>query len=366
MFFRALCVVGLSAHAVSAGGVDRSGQPIGLIFEKGNYVELGFGSIKPSVSGIDARGGRTGSIAKRHLLPSIGIKYDFSDRLSGALLYENAFGADVAYPSALSGGSVVLGGTRAELTSNSVTGILRFKLNDRFSVHGGLRASQADGLVTLSGGGYGALNGYSARFDKTWGTGYLIGGAYEIPDIALRVAVTYFSEVSHKLDTRENIRPGVVGKTDVRTPQAVNLDFQTGIAKDTLLMASVRWAEWSAFKIAPPGFKGAVGPNGSLTTFGDSISYSLGVGRKFNENWSGSVSVSYEPKRADNGTPLSPTNGARGIALGAVYAKDNMKVSMGLRYLKLGDADARVMGNRTASMSNNDAIAFGVKVGFAF
>jgi len=42
--------------------------------------------------------------------------------------------------------------------------------------------------------------------------------------------------------------------TEIKTPQSVNLEFQTGIAKVTLLFGSVRWVDWTAFNIFPADF----------------------------------------------------------------------------------------------------------------
>ena len=290
-----------------AGGVDRSGQSIGIIFEKGNYAELSFGIIKPSVSGTDVASFPTQSVAGNHSLPGIAFKYDLSDRLSASLIYGQDYGADVYYPTAAAGGSVMLGGTSAVLDSDVVTGILRYKFNDSFSVHGGIRASKASGEVTLAGAAYGPVNGYNVTFDEAWGTGYLIGGAYEKPDIALRVALTYFSKVGHDLDTAETFATALPGipagvplpsVTTVDTPQAVNLDFQSGVAANTLAFGSIRWVDWSNFMIDPAWFTPATG--GGLVALEDTTTYTLGVGRKFNDNWSGSIFASYEPK----GDPL--------------------------------------------------------------
>ena len=90
------------------------------------------------------------------------------------------------------------------------------------------------------------------------------------------------------------------------------------------------------------------------------------MGRKFNDNWSGSVFVTYEPKGDPNVSPLAPTNGYKGIGLAAVYTRDNMKVTMGARYLDLGDANASPGGVPLAAMTDNHAVAVGVKVGFTF
>ena len=371
--FTAICgVLMATAGIAEAGGIDRSGQNIGIIFEQGNYAELSYGQINPSVSGTDVAGFPTGSVADKHTLPGIAVKYDFTEKLSGAVIYDNAYGADILYPGVAEGGSPVLGGTLAKVDSEGVTGILRYRFNENFSVHGGIRASKASGEVALSGAAYSVLSGYNVQFDETWSTGYLAGVAYEKPEIALRVALTYFSKVSHDMDTTE-VLPAALGGatvtsvTTVDTPQAVNLDVQSGIAENTLLFGSVRWVDWSNFLIDPQTLVALTGSG--LVSLEDTTTYTLGIGRKFNENWSGSVFVTYEPGGSDNlVSPLAPTDGYKGIGVAAVYTRDNMKITMGARYLDLGDAQPETGTPDTAraSMSGNDAVALGVKVGFSF
>ncbi|WP_151717445.1 OmpP1/FadL family transporter [Gemmobacter serpentinus] len=389
--FTALCGVlaGLVAGSANAGGIDRSGQSIGILFEKGNYVELSFGQINPSVSGNDLAiygGSPTGSVAGKHNLPSLAVKYDFNDKLSGALIYDQAYGADISYPTGL-GSSFMLGGTEAKVNSQGLTALLRYKFSEQFSVHGGLRASKASGRVALQGRAYGpafdpadpatyqSVNGYQVDLAPDWGTGYVIGAAFEKPEIALRVALTYFSKVSHKFDSVETLPGGAAAVagvatvnaiTETDTPQAVNIDFQTGVAKDTLVFGTIRWVDWSEFEVAPGTF---YGPRlGSLAELEDSTTYTLGVGRKFTDNWSGSVFVTYEPGGDKLVSPLAPTNGYRGIGFAAVYTQDNMKVTFGARYLDLGNANPETgtPDVARAEMADNHAVAVGVKVGFSF
>ena len=372
--------VGATGSAM-AGGVDRSGQPLSILFEKGNYVELSYGQINPRVTGTDnalpgyAGGVATGNVAGRHSLPGLSLKYDFTEQLSAAIVYDQAYGADIYYanPLAGEGGTPLIGGTRAILNSDGLTALLRYKFNDALSVHGGLRASRADAQVTLSGNAYRApdgsngLNGYNVDFGRTWGTGYVLGAAFEKPEIGMRVALTYFSKVSHDMDTQETIGGVPVAApsvTTIDTPQAVNLDLQSGVAKDTLVFGSIRWVDWSDFKIEPAFFNGATGRG--LVALEDSTTYTLGVGRKFNDNWSGSVFVTYEPGGNPNVSPLAPTNGYKGIGLAAVYTRDNMKITMGARYLDLGNAMASPGGVPVAAMQDNHAVALGLKVGFTF
>jgi long-chain fatty acid transport protein len=377
-FAYAVGALTVSASAVTAGGVDRSGQSIGILFEQGNYVELSYGVINPNVSGKDNTSAATasGSVADEHNLPGVALKYEISDRLSAALIYDQAYGADIEYPnftSAAGTGSAMLGGTHATVDSAGLTALLRYKFDQGFSAHGGLRVSRASGEVGLSGAAYSSLSGYEAKLDSDWGTGYVLGVAYERPEIALRVALTYFSKITHKFNTVETLPTSVAALfgtstvnsvTEVDTPQAVNLDFQTGIAPDTLLFGSVRWVDWSNFKIDTQALVAASGSG--LVDLEDTTTYTLGVGRKFNENWSGSVFVTYEPGGDKLKSPLAPTAGYRGIGLAAVYTQDNMKISMGVRYLDLGDADAQTAGSARVAMRDNHAVAVGVKIGFYF
>lgn len=263
----------------------------------------------------------------------------------------------------------MLGGTMAKTTATALTGILRYKFSDRFSVHGGLRAQRASGDVTLSGLAYGPFNGYNVALGNDGGLGYLVGAAFEIPDIALRVALTYNSEITHELDTIERLGPVQIAPnsiTEVNTPQSVNLDFQTGIAEGTLIFGQIRWADWSEFKIDPAAFTLAAG--GGLVDLEDSITYSVGVGRKFNDTWSGALSVSYEDKGDPLVSPLAPTNGKLGVTLAAVYTQDNIKITTGINYTKLGDAQPETGTPDTAraSMTGNSAVGVGVRIGYSF
>ena len=49
----AASILTLSATGALAGGLDRSGQGIGIIFEEGGFVELSYGNVSPSVTLLD-------------------------------------------------------------------------------------------------------------------------------------------------------------------------------------------------------------------------------------------------------------------------------------------------------------------------
>ena len=87
-----------------------------------------------------------------------------------------------------------------------VTAVLKYRFPTNFSVYGGLRyASRGGGAHPCRTAGPRPAFVYGARTgDRRRGRlGYLAGVAYESPEIALRVALTYNSAIDHDLDTSE-------------------------------------------------------------------------------------------------------------------------------------------------------------------
>ncbi|MDC0656788.1 outer membrane protein transport protein [Leisingera sp. SS27] len=362
----------LASGSAMASGLDRTGQPIGIIFEEGNYAEFSFATTSVDLSGNDRTslnpfGSATGDVGERFNMFGAGYKRDINEQLSFALIFDQPWGVDVNYPTT---GSLLLGGTTAQADSNSITALLRYKFNERFSVHGGLRYQELDGEINLQGGAYTSIGGrYNVKVDKDGAFGWVAGVAYEIPDIALRVALTYSSEIEHDFNLNETFATSATASTTTKTktPQSVNLDFQTGIAQDTLLFGGIRWAEHSVTDLVVPGLSTLAGRSVDLIDLDDSITYTLGVGRAFNDKWSGSVALIYSDSDGDNlVSPLAPTHGYEAIRVGVQYKQDNMTVSAGVRYTQLGDAVASPGGSPVTNFQDNDAVSFGLKVGFHF
>lgn len=377
----------LCACAAEAGGIDRSGQSIGVIFGKGTRAELSFGSVSPTVSGVQVvtfpaalggsvSGSPSGDMTESYFQASAALKHDYGDHLSVALILDQPFGAHVEYGQ---GTGYFAAGASAHLRSEAVTTIARYKFNESFSVHGGIRyqrlaAEAVIPYITLPAGPL-AGTAYTVNGQRDDGWGYLVGVAYERPEIALRVALTYNSTVQHDLDTLETSAIGVGNRstTNIKTPQSVNLEFQTGIAPGTLLFGSVRWVDWSAFEIRPADYDTVTGllAGGSgvaLVSYkDDTISYSLGLGRQFTETWAGSISAGYEPANDNFASNLGPTNGNWSIGLGASYTVNNHEISGGLRYIRIGDAETEVGPFSPAtSFTDNHALGVGMKVAVTF
>ena len=377
-----------------AGGIDRNRLTYDVLFEEGRSIALSLGDVRPSVSGRYAgplfgpfAGSGTGRMSPSFRTASLTFRDDLGDRLSYALILNTPYGADALY------GSGPYATLSARWRSEQAVALLRYKVAPRISVYGGLNyvRSQAsidipDTLVrggiaqaaqagsptagaVLAGSPPGSLR-YGATSDHDGRLGYILGAAYEKPEIALRVGLTYESGVTHRFDSSESIGSpalasvfGALGTTTTRVemPQSVTLDVQSGVAKDTLVFGSLRWSEWSKWEVRPAAYDAVFQSN--ITDFKDNVlTWQLGVGRKINDNFSVFVRGTYEKSEDHVMSRLAPTDGVKSIGLGGAFTRDGVKVTGGLEYARLGDTfDAS-----GTQFRGNHAVGLGLTVGYRF
>lgn len=348
-------ILALTTGSAMAAGIERSNQSLGILFEEGSYAELTFGSFDPDVSGTVGGVLGSGDMSPSYNTFSLGYKTAINDRLDFALILDEPVGADVEYPTNTAPYPFV--GATAEIDSTAITGVLRYKLPSHVSLIGGLRIQQASGEVGIP-----TISNYTMTTDTDTELGYLIGIAWEKPEIAARVSLTYNSEITHDLTANESFSP-VPTTFETTIPQSVNLEFQTGVAADTLLFGSLRWVDWSEFDVTPPAFAAATGGASLASLDSDYITYTVGLGRKFSEQWSGAVILGYEPASGDLQGNLGPTDGFSSIGLAATYKVDNIKLTGGVRYVEIGDATTRAVN---AQFVDNSGVGFGLRMGVSF
>lgn len=426
----AAALLAASSSIATAGGLDRSGQSVLAVFAEDRTAALSFGVVVPSVTGSDAAGndysvGKTyvqgsfsftrkisdafsyafivdhpygadvqygndpttstlgGTAADLNSIAASFIgKYQIGNRFSvfGGVKVER-IDADVAlngtaYAQAISLGAVAgqfsagLPAGAPALTSTQLGTALAAAAAgvtapavaiDTTYMTPGLTSTlgtQVSGAVT----NYFATGGYNFDMGDTTKVGYVLGAAYEIPDIALRLAATYHFETDHSAKTVETLYGQTfTGDVEFVSPQSLNLEFQTGIAPGTLLTAGYRWTEFSAVDIIPTRL------GSDLVNLEDSHRYTVGVARRFSDKFAGSVTLAYEPSNnSDTVSPLGPTDGQFGISLGGQFTDGPLKISGGLNYTKLGDADAGVGGRSVAEFSNSSAVGVGFKLEMTF
>ena len=183
----------------------------------------------------------------------------------------------------------------ADVTIYSTAYLARYSLNENISVFAGLtQFALGDSTVTTIAGHY--------EVDAKTENVTVFGAAYEIPDIALRVEAVFQEETTTSLDASSSLSPllpttSVTGAS-YTIPETMTLNFQSGIAEDTLIFGSVHQQNWDSAQIIIPGNPNGINP---VTFAPDTAvsplvavlnSHSIGVGRKMSENLSLSISYS--------------------------------------------------------------------------
>ena len=268
--------------------------------------------------------------------------------------------------------SQVTGATNASISSQNFTGLLGVKLGEKknIQIYGGPTIQRLEGDVHLRGNAYKTASGYDANITRDTAYGWMAGIAYLKPEIALKAALTYRSEIDHDVNTTENLPAlGAAGvgtnEITITTPKSVNLDFQTGLNPTTLLTAKARWVPWSDFAIKPKIYGSASGLN--LVSYDDDAwTAEVGLGKKLSPQLAISGAVGYDSGAGNPITSLGPVEGNWNVGLGAKYnLTPEWAISGGVKYLMFGDAKAKLPdGSIVGDFQDNDGWVYGVRLSY--
>ncbi|MEM6589005.1 MAG: outer membrane protein transport protein [Pseudomonadota bacterium] len=368
--------LGLTATSAFAGSIQRATDPSQILFERGkNYLQFSVtyadADISGTSSGFSALGGfvtqpagvSSGDIAQSFLSYSVGLKVELTDKLTFALVGNNPVGADVQYAS--NNLPYLFSGSSAEISSTAITGYLKYNITDRWSVYGGVRATSVDGQVNLapdlaaSNPLFAAAN-YTLDVSPDIGWGYVLGAAFTIEEILMKFALTYESKTEHDFADNDGV------PFTVEIPQSVTLHARSAVSEQMLVFGSIRWQEWSEFEVAPQDFLGnALNTSALPIAFGagDYTTYEVGVARRLTQKFSLIGTFTYEP---DSGNPVGNLEGRDGfLAYGIAgrYSTPTYDITAGVRYIDLGPTNTTTINSQFAG---NDAIAFGLQLGYRF
>ncbi|MCL6242408.1 OmpP1/FadL family transporter [Acinetobacter amyesii] len=376
---KAIIISLMPATSAIAGGLDRSGQSISAFLQPGNYAEAGITVLDAEVKSNELN---VDDMAKSYYFPSAAVKVQATDKISLGLIYDQPYGAEAEYDAA----SPVFGngaqGTSVDVKTESLTTLIGYQPNENWNFYAGPVWQTVEANIKLRGAAYGGnakLGTYNIEVEREEAYGWLAGVAYSIPEIALKAAITYRSEIEHNAKSNETtLLPypslsALTSSVDATTPQSVNLDFQTGIAKDTLAFANVRWVHWSQFAVKPTllgNVSSIPAPHvrqNLIDYSDDQWSANVGVGHKFNSKWSGSASVGYDSGAGNPVTTLGPIEGYWNVGLGGQYSPaENYFIQAGVKYFWLGDAKAQTGGTVVGEFKDSTALGYGMKIGYRF
>ncbi|TCB54777.1 outer membrane protein transport protein [Acinetobacter terrestris] len=399
----------ISSHGMAAA-MDQSGQSVLPFLEAGHYFEASISAADPEVSGrtlgtrpdlvsSESDDYSTDNIRQNFQYYSAALKLQLKPELSLGILYDQPFGSDLQYPlkdnGSFSDPALSKQGTQINVDTQNLSLVLGYQPIKNFNLYAGPAFQNIKADVSLRGRVYADLNGYNAMFKEDAAIGWLAGFAYQLPEIALKAALTYHSKIDHNINVSENIlgTPLLLDETEtnISTPQSVNLDFQTSLTVSTLLYSNIRWVNWKDFVIRPTQF-GALSERTTTTMSGgtytggfnlddyqkDQWSASVGVAKKWTQQWSSAFDLSWDSGTGDPASIFNPTKGYWGMGLAIQYSPEpDYFISGGAKYFWLGDVTAQdgtynlplpgvSEASKVGEFDDNHAIGYGLKIGYHF
>ena len=370
----------LLASPAFSGGWEASRLDTSFMYQEGSYAEVGTSSISYDIKATtQATAGTTHKMAKDQTRTSLGFKMEYGDFDVGLTSYKSgAIQLDgMATAAHKSGATCPTAGAgilqcslvpSGDVDMNSLALLGRYKLNENISFLGGInRYEVSNGIVQTLSGYYEGVSGDEMV--------PMAGAAYENKEIALRVELLVQLETDMSLTAKTSAAKGLAttaaSNSKLVVPQSMTLNFQSGVAEDTLMFGSIHKVDWDTAQITIPANNNAKAIN---TAFASRTAYSVGIGRKINDSISVLGSYSTEDGGGATSTdPFTLTDGSQTLGLGVRYTRDNMTISGGYSYTKVGDvkvtstvAAGPPPVNLTADYKNNEVTGIGLKIGFSF
>lgn len=365
--FGAALTAALMTTAAHAGGLERGGYNIDLLFDDSRFTtEAAVTYVMPQrelnnvvdidpLDGLGANGiggGATDGIddTESYAVPRLGAKIGLNG-VDCMADYSQPYGAHTNPGRNWMGANSNIE-TKINSDGYAATCSYRFQAGKgQFRVIGGVSYLEMDGfkerLVAPIPPAFGTGVG---RVDlEADGIGWRAGVAYEIPEIAFRASAVYYSEVdlgeiTGVLDLTQvpgipsplaGIATPIFGSATM--PQSFEVKVQSGIAPGWLAFGSVKWVDWSVLQTIPlcPTFTAALGcvsgaPNEATSLdlgYRDGWTVTGGIGHKFNDQVSGLVAVTW-----DRGTSTSfgTQSDTWTFAAGASYSpNENLEFRLG-------------------------------------
>ena len=383
-----------AATSASAGGFEASRLDTKFMYEEGNYAEVSHAALDYDVR-ADTRSVQGPRLNENSVKTSqsrnvgsfktsyTGIHIGLTKFKSGTIQLDgNASIYSENHPDcanyAVADADCQKGGpvpkTDVDLDTFALMG--KIDISDEFKFMFGLKRNKLeDSTVTTSRGTF-TLTGQS-------NTGGLVGFAYSKPEIALRVelllqpssnisAPTTFVASNWAKDRIANVAGNGCDSGDytasfnttMSTPQSTTLNFQSGVAKDTLVFGSIHRVDWSSAQIdADTGCS----QTKAGSAFWDTTTYTIGAARKMSDSLALTASFAKETGGSDTTASLfTVNNGYNAINLGARYTIGKVTISGGYNHTKLGNVTVTAGGFDHAIYKNNKVSAFGLKVGVHF
>lgn len=271
-------------------------------------------------------------------------------------------------------------GTESMILTFDINPNLAWKVNDKFSVGGGISLQYAKAELGM---GMGPMQA-NVKGDS-WAWGWNVGLMFQ-PVETVRLGLAYRSHIAHNADghTTLNNVPNATGVSNLRSDMEVRLKTPDTItlsatweATDALrLSGTARWSKWSNFRSLNVQNLDLAGTKLGTTVvennWDDTWFFSVGADYKLNGQWTVRGGVAYDQGPVENQYRMAviPDTDRVWFSGGASYKyTDNLTFDFGATYIKgVGDTDLydKVGGKKIGEFKSLDSYIFSAQMQYLF
>ena len=275
------------------------------------------------------------------ILPAGGFFYHMpvNEKVSFGLAVSSLGGAALDYGDSWKGQHLL---TNTSLMSLQLNPSLSYRINDQWSVGGGVQLNYAWMEMATSAA--------KMNTGNDWATGFNLGVYFE-PTDKLTLGLSYRSEVEHDFEDSvlvDAVQLGPVqmnGTYQVAMPYVAQASFGGSykLTEVTTVFSSVTWQQWSEMKATPlsVALDAGLDVSGEIPrNWDDTWGIQLGVEHQLNQAWKVKTGVSYETAGLDDPTlqrPDLPSAEQWAFAVGASTKMGNWDMNFFYEYKNLGE-----------------------------
>ncbi|AHK78042.1 aromatic hydrocarbon degradation protein [Ectothiorhodospira haloalkaliphila] len=222
--------------------------------------------------------------------------------------------------------------TETDLKVINIQPSLAYRVNERFSIGGGIDIQYAD--ATLKNAIPSPAFGPSLETDgeqqldaDSWDVGFNLGAMWQVTE-ATRLGLHYRQGVKHTLDGKAKIARPITGeqetldgKADLHLPDMVALGARHQLNDRWTLMAQYKWFQWSNFDEIRVRFNDGREDNVVEQNYKDSWALSVGAEYQLDDRWTLRGGLQYDRTPTQDGyrTTRTPDGDRTWYSFGASY-----------------------------------------------
>lgn len=367
-----------AGEAAIADGADTQWRNVAMLtYLEGTQVSVGGIYVNPNIDVEDTvRNSTSEDFAHDAFIPNLYVSHRVNEQLAIGFAVGTNYGMETDLGDDFSATNF---GNEASVITKEINVNMAYKINQQFSIGGGVRYVIAEGsfgaktpnetnLGPLGTLPKGTTLKYMEGTDEAWG--WQVGTAWQIND-SNRIGFSYKSEVALNLEGKANgfaFNPGSPttkynGSMELALPATAELASFHQLNDKIAIHASFNWTDWSSFEKLVSDVDGSPLSSGKQTLKEENWedNYRLAVGGTYtlNQKITLRTGVAYDTSAVsdEHRTATIPETDRLWLSMGAGYIwSDNLTLDAGFTYIFAKDAK---MHEGKESNSPTDPANFG-------